>query len=156
MSFQFSGLPSAGELYATLQNLNASIYIDGVLNASVVTDGTVTPTFGTRLDISGLTDTMHTMRIECAASQVVHCACNYSSEQAPFGYEQRPDWDQTAEWLPGGTLLVPEALPQNVTHVLIKLGTNDGNGDWPGYMAGAQGTFVNPQRYREFSGSTYP
>ena len=31
----------------------------------------------------------------------------------------------TAEWLPGGTLLVPEALPPNVTHILIKLGTND-------------------------------
>lgn len=63
----------------------------------------------------------------------------------------------TAEWLPGGTLLVPEALPPNVTHILIKLGTNDrGMATGPGYMAGAQGTFVNLNVIVNSLRTTYP
>ncbi|WP_411545841.1 SGNH/GDSL hydrolase family protein [Klebsiella pneumoniae] len=63
----------------------------------------------------------------------------------------------TAEWLPGGTLLVPEALPPNGTHILIKLGTNDrGMATGPGYMAGAQGTFVNLNVIVNSLRTTYP
>ncbi|EPK5330402.1 TPA: SGNH/GDSL hydrolase family protein [Escherichia coli] len=157
MSFQFSG-PAISLVYATLQNLNASIYIDGVLNASVVTDGTVTPTFGTRLDISGLTDAMHTMRIECAASAGSPLRLQYLVRNKRHSVMNSGlIGTNTAEWLPGGTLLVPEALPSNVTHVLIKLGTNDrGMATGPGYMAGAQGTFVNLNAIVNSLRSTYP
>ncbi|HEA1661554.1 TPA: SGNH/GDSL hydrolase family protein [Escherichia coli] len=157
VSFQFSG-PAISLVYATLQNLNASIYIDGVLNASVVTDGTVTPTFGTRLDISGLTDAMHTMRIECAASAGSPLRLQYLVRNKRHSVMNSGlIGTNTAEWLPGGTLLVPEALPANVTHVLIKLGTNDrGMATGPGYMAGAQGTFVNLSAIVNSLRSTYP
>ncbi|MFX0378098.1 SGNH/GDSL hydrolase family protein [Escherichia coli] len=157
VSFQFSG-PAISLVYATLQNLNASIYIDGVLNASVVTDGTVTPTFGTRLDISGLTDAMHTMRIECAASAGSPLRLQYLVRNKRHSVMNSGlIGTNTAEWLPGGTLLVPEALPSNVTHVLIKLGTNDrGMATGPGYMAGAQGTFVNLNAIVNSLRSTYP
>ncbi|HHS9938687.1 TPA: SGNH/GDSL hydrolase family protein, partial [Klebsiella variicola subsp. variicola] len=157
VSFQFSG-PAISLVYATLQNLNASIYIDGVLNASVVTDGTVTPTFGTRLDISGLTDTIHTMRIECAASAGSPLRLQYLVRNKRHSVMNSGlIGTNTAEWLPGGTLLVPEALPSNVTHILIKLGTNDrGMATGPGYMAGAQGTFVNLNAIVNSLRSTYP
>ncbi len=157
VSFQFSG-PAISLVYATLQNLNASIYIDGVLNASVVTDGTVTPTFGTRLDISGLTDAIHTMRIECAASAGSPLRLQYLVRNKRHSVMNSGlIGTNTAEWLPGGTLLVPEALPSNVTHVLIKLGTNDrGMATGPGYMAGAQGTFVNLNAIVNSLRSTYP
>ncbi|BBK10854.1 MULTISPECIES: SGNH/GDSL hydrolase family protein [Klebsiella] len=157
VSFQFSG-PAISLVYATLQNLNASIYIDGVLNTSVVTDGTVTPTFGTRLDISGLTDAMHTMRIECAASAGSPLRLQYLVRNKRHSVMNSGlIGTNTAEWLPGGTLLVPEALPSNVTHVLIKLGTNDrGMATGPGYMAGAQGTFVNLNAIVNSLRSTYP
>ncbi|MEQ0655823.1 SGNH/GDSL hydrolase family protein [Klebsiella sp. JB_Kp009] len=157
VSFQFSG-PAISLVYATLQNLNASIYIDGVLNASVVTDGTVTPAFGTRLDISGLTDAMHTMRIECAASAGSPLRLQYLVRNKRHSVMNSGlIGTNTAEWLPGGTLLVPEALPSNVTHVLIKLGTNDrGMATGPGYMAGAQGTFVNLNAIVNSLRSTYP
>ncbi|MFK3534318.1 SGNH/GDSL hydrolase family protein [Klebsiella pneumoniae] len=157
VSFQFSG-PAISLVYATLQNLNASIYIDGVLNASVVTDGTVTPTFGTRLDISGLTDAIHTMRIECAASAGSPLRLQYLVRNKRHSVMNSGlIGTNTAEWLPGGTLLVPEALPSNVTHVLIKLGTNDrGMATGPGYMAGAQGTFVNLCAIVNSLRSTYP
>ncbi|HCB0171314.1 TPA: SGNH/GDSL hydrolase family protein [Klebsiella pneumoniae] len=157
VSFQFSG-PAISLVYATLQNLNASIYIDGVLNASVVTDGTVTPTFGTRLDISGLTDVIHTMRIECAASAGSPLRLQYLVRNKRHSVMNSGlIGTNTAEWLPGGTLLVPEALPANVTHVLIKLGTNDrGMATGPGYMAGAQGTFVNLNAIVNSLRSTYP
>ncbi|MBC4983780.1 SGNH/GDSL hydrolase family protein [Klebsiella pneumoniae] len=157
VSFQFSG-PAISLVYATLQNLTASIYIDGVLNASVVTDGTVTPTFGTRLDISGLTDAMHTMRIECAASAGSPLRLQYLVRNKRHSVMNSGlIGTNTAEWLPGGTLLVPEALPSNVTHVLIKLGTNDrGMATGPGYMAGAQGTFVNLNAIVNSLRSTYP
>ncbi|HBZ1568988.1 TPA: hypothetical protein MJG38_21010 [Klebsiella pneumoniae] len=157
VSFQFSG-PAISLVYATLQNLNASIYIDGVLNASVVTDGTVTPTFGTRLDISGLTDAIHTMRIECAASAGSPLRLQYLVRNKRHSVMNSGlIGTNTAEWLPGGTLLVPEALPANVTHVLIKLGTNDrGMATGPGYMAGAQGTFVNLNAIVNSLRSTYP
>ncbi|MCQ0518074.1 SGNH/GDSL hydrolase family protein [Klebsiella pneumoniae] len=157
VSFQFSG-PAISLVYATLQNLNASIYIDGVLNASVVTDGTVTPTFGTRLDISGLTDAIHTMRIECAASAGSPLRLQYLVRDKRHSVMNSGlIGTNTAEWLPGGTLLVPEALPSNVTHVLIKLGTNDrGMATGPGYMAGAQGTFVNLNAIVNSLRSTYP
>ncbi|MBC5096722.1 hypothetical protein FKL61_03470 [Klebsiella pneumoniae] len=157
VSFQFSG-PAISLVYATLQNLNASIYIDGVLNTSVVTDGTVTPTFGTRLDISGLTDAIHTMRIECAASAGSPLRLQYLVRNKRHSVMNSGlIGTNTAEWLPGGTLLVPEALPANVTHVLIKLGTNDrGMATGPGYMAGAQGTFVNLNAIVNSLRSTYP
>ncbi|EPH5854551.1 SGNH/GDSL hydrolase family protein, partial [Klebsiella pneumoniae] len=157
VSFQFSG-PAISLVYATLQNLNASIYIDGVLNASVVTDGTVTPAFGTRLDISGLTDAMHTMRIECAASSGSPLRLQYLVRNKRHSVMNSGlIGTNTAEWLPGGTILVPEALPSNVTHVLIKLGTNDrGMATGPGYMAGAQGTFVNLNAIVNSLRSTYP
>ncbi|GKL18999.1 SGNH/GDSL hydrolase family protein [Klebsiella variicola] len=157
VSLQFSG-PAISLVYATLQNLNASIYIDGVLNASVVTDGTVTPTFGTRLDISGLTDAIHTMRIECAASAGSPLRLQYLVRNKRHSVMNSGlIGTNTAEWLPGGTLLVPEALPSNVTHVLIKLGTNDrGMATGPGYMAGAQGTFVNLNAIVNSLRSTYP
>ena len=157
VSFQFSG-PAISLVYATLQNLNASIYIDGVPNASVVTDGTVTPTFGTRLDISGLTDAIHTMRIECAASAGSPLRLQYLVRNKRHSVMNSGlIGTNTAEWLPGGTLLVPEALPSNVTHVLIKLGTNDrGMATGPGYMAGAQGTFVNLNAIVNSLRSTYP
>ncbi len=157
VSFQFSG-PAISLVYATLQNLNASIYIDGVLNASVVTDGTVTPTFGTRLDISGLTDATHTMRIECATSAGSPLRLQYLVRNKRHSVMNSGlIGTNTAEWLPGGTLLVPEALPSNVTHVLIKLGTNDrGMATGPGYMAGAQGTFVNLNAIVNSLRSTYP
>ena len=157
VSFQFSG-PAISLVYATLQNLTASIYIDGVLNASVVTDGTVTPTFGTRLDISGLTDAIHTMRIECAASAGSPLRLQYLVRNKRHSVMNSGlIGTNTAEWLPGGTLLVPEALPSNVTHVLIKLGTNDrGMATGPGYMAGAQGTFVNLNAIVNSLRSTYP
>ncbi|HBQ0758232.1 TPA: SGNH/GDSL hydrolase family protein [Klebsiella pneumoniae] len=157
VSVQFSG-PAISLVYATLQNLNASIYIDGVLNASVVTDGTVTPTFGTRLDISGLTDATHTMRIECAASAGSPLRLQYLVRNKRHSVMNSGlIGTNTAEWLPGGTLLVPEALPSNVTHVLIKLGTNDrGMATGPGYMAGAQGTFVNLNAIVNSLRSTYP
>ncbi|HHF8282638.1 TPA: SGNH/GDSL hydrolase family protein [Klebsiella pneumoniae] len=157
VSVQFSG-PAISPVYATLQNLNASIYIDGVLNASVVTDGTVTPTFGTRLDISGLTDATHTMRIECAASAGSPLRLQYLVRNKRHSVMNSGlIGTNTAEWLPGGTLLVPEALPSNVTHVLIKLGTNDrGMATGPGYMAGAQGTFVNLNAIVNSLRSTYP
>ncbi|HEP0007664.1 TPA: SGNH/GDSL hydrolase family protein [Klebsiella pneumoniae] len=157
VSLQFSG-PAISLVYATLQNLNASIYIDGVLNASVVTDGTVTPTFGTRLDISGLTDAIHTMRIECAASAGSPLRLQYLVRNKRHSVMNSGlIGTNTAEWLPGGTLLVPEALPANVTHVLIKLGTNDrGMATGPGYMAGAQGTFVNLNAIVNSLRSTYP
>ncbi|EMN4678789.1 SGNH/GDSL hydrolase family protein [Klebsiella variicola] len=157
VSLQFSG-PAISLVYATLQNLNASIYIDGVLNASVVTDGTVTPTFGTRLDISGLTDAIHTMRIECAASAGSPLRLQYLVRNKRHSVMNSGLFGtNTAEWLPGGTLLVPEALPSNVTHVLIKLGTNDrGMATGPGYMAGAQGTFVNLNAIVNSLRSTYP
>ncbi|MCE0006840.1 SGNH/GDSL hydrolase family protein [Klebsiella variicola] len=157
VSFQFSG-PAISLVYATLQNLNASFYIDGVLNASVVTDGTVTPAFGTRLDISGLTDAMHTMRIECAASAGSPLRLQYLVRNKRHSVMNSGlIGTNTAEWLPGGTLLVPEALPSNVTHVLIKLGTNDrGMATGPGYMAGAQGTFVNLNAIVNSLRSTYP
>ncbi|HBT6883719.1 TPA: SGNH/GDSL hydrolase family protein [Klebsiella pneumoniae] len=157
VSFQFSG-PAISLVYATLQNLNASIYIDGVLNTSVVTDGTVTPTFGTRLDISGLTDAIHTMRIECAASAGSPLRLQYLVRNKRHSVMNSGlIGTNTAEWLPGGTLLVPEALPSNVTHVLIKLGTNDrGMATGPGYMAGAQGTFVNLNAIVNSLRSTYP
>ncbi|HDK6612239.1 TPA: hypothetical protein M2P53_001014 [Klebsiella variicola] len=157
VSFQFSGT-AISLVYATLQNLNASIYIDGVLNASVVTDGTVTPTFGTRLDISGLTDAIHTMRIECAASAGSPLRLQYLVRNKRHSVMNSGlIGTNTAEWLPGGTLLVPEALPSNVTHVLIKLGTNDrGMATGPGYMAGAQGTFVNLNAIVNSLRSTYP
>ncbi|HBQ2318100.1 TPA: SGNH/GDSL hydrolase family protein [Klebsiella pneumoniae] len=157
ISFQFSG-PAISLVYATLQNLNASIYIDGVLNASVVTDGTVTPTFGTRLDISGLTDAIHTMRIECAASAGSPLRLQYLVRNKRHSVMNSGlIGTNTAEWLPGGTLLVPEALPSNVTHILIKLGTNDrGMATGPGYMAGAQGTFVNLNAIVNSLRSTYP
>ncbi|HBX7975040.1 TPA: SGNH/GDSL hydrolase family protein [Klebsiella pneumoniae] len=157
VSFQFSG-PAISLVYATLQNLNASIYIDGVLNTSVVTDGTVTPAFGTRLDISGLTDAIHTMRIECAASAGSPLRLQYLVRNKRHSVMNSGlIGTNTAEWLPGGTLLVPEALPSNVTHVLIKLGTNDrGMATGPGYMAGAQGTFVNLCAIVNSLRSTYP
>ncbi|HDH0308025.1 TPA: SGNH/GDSL hydrolase family protein [Klebsiella pneumoniae] len=157
VSVQFSG-PAISLVYATLQNLNASIYIDGVLNASVVTDGTVTPTFGTRLDISGLTDATHTMRIECATSAGSPLRLQYLVRNKRHSVMNSGlIGTNTAEWLPGGTLLVPEALPSNVTHVLIKLGTNDrGMATGPGYMAGAQGTFVNLNAIVNSLRSTYP
>ncbi|SXE21759.1 flagellar biosynthesis, cell-distal portion of basal-body rod [Klebsiella variicola] len=157
VSFQFSGT-AISLVYATLQNLNASIYVDGVLNASVVTDGTVTPTFGTRLDISGLTDAIHTMRIECAASAGSPLRLQYLVRNKRHSVMNSGlIGTNTAEWLPGGTLLVPEALPSNVTHVLIKLGTNDrGMATGPGYMAGAQGTFVNLNAIVNSLRSTYP
>lgn len=157
LSFQFSG-PAISLVYATLQNLNASIYIDGVLNTSVVTDGTVTPAFGTRLDISGLTDAIHTMRIECAASAGSPLRLQYLVRNKRHSVMNSGlIGTNTAEWLPGGTLLVPEALPSNVTHVLIKLGTNDrGMATGPGYMAGAQGTFVNLCAIVNSLRSTYP
>ncbi|MBM2677725.1 SGNH/GDSL hydrolase family protein [Klebsiella pneumoniae] len=157
VSFQFSG-PAISLVYATLQNLNASIYIDGVLNTSVVTDGTVTPAFGTRLDISGLTDAIHTMRIECAASAGSPLRLQYLVRNKRHSVMNSGlIGTNTAEWLPGGTLLVPEALPSNVTHVLIKLGTNDrGMATGPGYMAGAQGTFVNLNAIVNSLRSTYP
>ncbi len=157
VSFQFSG-PAISLVYATLQNLNASIYIDGVLNTSVVTDGTVTPAFGTRLDISGLTDAMHTMRIECAASAGSPLRLQYLVRNKRHSVMNSGlIGTNTAEWLPGGTLLVPEALPPNVTHVLIKLGTNDrGMAAGSSYMAGAQGTFVNLNAIVTSLRSTYP
>ncbi|HEE4923294.1 GDSL-type esterase/lipase family protein [Klebsiella pneumoniae] len=157
VSFQFSG-PAISLVYATLQNLNASIYIDGVLNTSVVTDGTVTPVFGTRLDISGLSDATHTMRIECAASAGSPLRLQYLVRDKRHSVMNSGlIGTNTAEWLPGGTLLVPEALPSNVTHVLIKLGTNDrGMATGPGYMAGAQGTFVNLNAIVNSLRSTYP
>ncbi|EMX5340229.1 SGNH/GDSL hydrolase family protein [Klebsiella pneumoniae] len=157
VSFQFSGT-AISLVYATLQNLNASIYVDGVLNASAVTDGTVTPTFGTRLDISGLTDAIHTMRIECAASAGSPLRLQYLVRNKRHSVMNSGlIGTNTAEWLPGGTLLVPEALPSNVTHVLIKLGTNDrGMATGPGYMAGAQGTFVNLNAIVNSLRSTYP
>lgn len=157
VSFQFSG-PAISLVYATLQNLNASFYIDGVLNTSVVTDGTVTPAFGTRLDISGLTDAIHTMRIECAASAGSPLRLQYLVRNKRHSVMNSGlIGTNTAEWLPGGTLLVPEALPSNVTHVLIKLGTNDrGMATGPGYMAGAQGTFVNLNAIVNSLRSTYP
>ncbi|HGF9802591.1 TPA: SGNH/GDSL hydrolase family protein [Klebsiella quasipneumoniae] len=157
VSFQFSG-PAISLVYATLQNLNASIYIDGILNTSVVTDGTVTPAFGTRLDISGLTDAMHTMRIECAASAGSPLRLQYLVRNKRHSVMNSGlIGTNTAEWLPGGTLLVPEALPPNVTHVLIKLGTNDrGMAAGSSYMAGAQGTFVNLNAIVTSLRSTYP
>lgn len=157
VSFQFSG-PAISLVYATLQNLNVSIYIDGVLNTSVVTDGTVTPAFGTRLDISGLTDAMHTMRIECAASAGSPLRLQYLVRNKRHSVMNSGlIGTNTAEWLPGGTLLVPEALPPNVTHVLIKLGTNDrGMAAGSSYMAGAQGTFVNLNAIVTSLRSTYP
>nr|WP_285813917.1 SGNH/GDSL hydrolase family protein [Klebsiella pneumoniae] len=63
----------------------------------------------------------------------------------------------TAEWLPGGTLLVSAALPTNVTHILIQLGTNDrGMATGSSYMAGAQGTFVNLNAIVNSLRSSYP
>ncbi|HCO7395045.1 TPA: SGNH/GDSL hydrolase family protein [Escherichia coli] len=157
VSFQFSG-PAISLVYATLQNLNASIYIDGVLNTSVVTDGTVTPAFGTRLDISGLTDSTHTMRIECGTSAGSPFRLQYLvRNKAHSVMNSGLIGTNTAEWLPGGTLLVSAALPTNVTHILIQLGTNDrGMATGSSYMAGAQGTFVNLNAIVNSLRSSYP
>lgn len=157
VSFQFSGT-AISLVYATLQNLNASIYIDGVLNTTVVTDGAATPAFGTRLDISGLTDSTHTMRIECGISagspfRLQYLIRNKSHSVMNSGLIGT----NTAEWLPGGSLLVPSALPVNVTHIIIQLGTNDrGMAAGPSYMAGAQGTFVNLNSIVNSLRSSYP
>ncbi|HIF0595406.1 TPA: GDSL-type esterase/lipase family protein [Klebsiella pneumoniae] len=157
VSFQFSG-PAISLVYATLQNLNASIYIDGVLNTSVVTDGTVTPAFGTRLDISGLSDATHTLRIESASSAGSPFRLQYlARNKAHSVMNSGIIGTNTAEWLPGGTLLVSAALPTNVTHILIQLGTNDrGMATGSSYMAGAQGTFVNLNAIVNSLRSSYP
>ncbi|HCA7333185.1 TPA: SGNH/GDSL hydrolase family protein [Klebsiella pneumoniae] len=157
VSFQFSG-PAISLVYATLQNLNASIYIDGVLNTSVVTDGTVTPAFGTRLDISGLSDATHTLRIESASSAGSPFRLQYLvRNKAHSVMNSGIIGTNTAEWLPGGTLLVSAALPTNVTHILIQLGTNDrGMATGSSYMAGAQGTFVNLNAIVNSLRSSYP
>lgn len=157
VSFQFSG-SAISLVYATLQNLNASIYIDGVLNASVVTDDTASPAFGTRLDISGLSDTTHTLRIESSSSAGSPFRLQYLvRNKAHSVMNSGIIGTNTAEWLPGGTLLVSAALPTNVTHILIQLGTNDrGMATGSSYMAGAQGTFVNLNAIVNSLRSSYP
>lgn len=144
LTFQFSGT-AITLVYATLKNLNVAIYVDGVLKSTVVTDDSAVPAFGTTLTISGLSDGAHVLRIETAetsgdAFRLQYIRRNKSHSVMNSGIIGT----NTGEWLPGGSLLVSAALPTNVTHILIQLGTNDrGMAAGPSYLAGAQGTFSN-------------
>ena len=157
LTFQFSGT-AITLVYANLKNLNVAIYVDGVLKSTVVTDNSAVPAFGTTLTISGLSDVAHVLRIETAetsgeAFRLQYIRRNKSHSVMNSGIIGT----NTGEWLPGGSLLVPNALPSNVTHVLIKLGTNDrGMANGASYMAGAQGTFVNLNAIVNSLRNTYP
>lgn len=157
MSFRFTGT-AITLVYATLQNLNTLIYVDGVLASTVSTDGSAAPAFGTRLAISGLTDKEHTLRIECAASAGNNFRLQYLIRTKRHSVMNSGlIGTNTGEWLPGGSLLVSEALPDNVTHIIIKLGTNDRDmAAGASYLSGAQGTYVNLTAIVGTLRSTYP
>ncbi|ELL2802784.1 hypothetical protein Q4987_002960 [Escherichia coli] len=144
LTFRFSGT-AITLVYATLKNLNVVIYVDGVVKSTVVTDNSAVPAFGTTLTISGLSDSAHVLRIETAetsgdAFRLQYIRRNKSHSVMNSGIIGT----NTGEWLPGGSLLVPAALPTNVTHILIQLGTNDrGMAAGASYLAGSQGTFSN-------------
>ncbi|HHP8124456.1 TPA: GDSL-type esterase/lipase family protein [Klebsiella pneumoniae] len=157
MSFKFTG-SAITLVHATLKNMDADIYVDGVLKASVVTDDSAVIAFGTTLEISGLLYGDHILKIVCAETAGDNFRLQYLVRSKRHAVMNSGiSGTNTSEWLPGGSLLVPAALPENVSHIFIQLGTNDrGMSAGGSTVAGAQGTEINLNTIVTSLRSSYP